>query len=107
VRCAGEEASGFLGVLGVLGFGLAGEEAGFVVGAEDVIQDGFDVGGLVALLGEQAGADGVWVDDLEVEGGGAFFAFGQGFSDEGGVRQCAVGCGSVAEEDFVGQGMLQ
>ncbi len=95
-------------MLGVLGFGLAGEEAGFVAGAEDVIQYGFDVGGLVALLGEEAGADGVGVDDLEVEGGGAFFAIGEGLADDIGVGAAAAeggeGAADEGAEDFNQEG---
>lgn len=93
-----------MGVLGVLGFGLAGEEAGFVAGAEDVVQDGFDVGGLVAVFGEEAGADGVGVDDLEVEGGCALFSVGQGGADDVGVSAAAAeggeGAADEGAEDF-------
>lgn len=95
-------------MLGVLGFGLAGEEAGFVAGAEDVVEDGFDVGGLVAVFGEEAGADGVGVDDLEVEGGGALFAVGQGFANHVSVGAAATqggqGAADEGAEDFNQEG---
>ena len=72
-----DEAAGFFGGEGGVVFDLAGEHGaaggGGVAVAEDVFEDGLDVGGLVAVVGEDAGAEGVGVDDLEEEVGGGRF----------------------------------
>ena len=75
-----EEATGSGGGVGGVGFDLAGEEAFVVAMAEDVVEDRFEVAGLVASFGEGTAVHGVGMDDLEVERGSRFFSLAGAFA---------------------------
>lgn len=94
-----EQAAGVGGQACGLGFGLTWEQAFFISVAEDVLDDGVDIGGLGPAHGEGAGVESLWVDDLEVKSAGTFFAGGDGAAAEG--RQASADEGG---DEFIDEG---
>lgn len=90
-----EEAARGFGALAEAGFDLAGKKAFFVAVSEDVIEDGFDIGGLVAV-GEGAAGPGVRVDDLEIEASRRFVTLATAFGGETTADESA--------DDFINEG---